>query len=258
MKKSNSPFVLGICTTYKRPRALQNALQCFLDQSYPHRWLHVLDDAGMYTEHGGDNWSITSLKNRIPSLPDKHHEAIQLGLRSIPRHLVGNRRIIIALWDDDDIYLHNHMAEIAKAFQEEADPKQYFAPDSVYSNYGCPFGEVVEENAIGRFHGSWAFTLEAYTFTNGYDQPHVCNFDALMGDKLHRVCGRTFYSVNRPPTYVYRWGSNGYNVSSQGNDGWGRMWEHLGRVPAEWQGDLTPKYDEETLQVFDFLGGCRQ
>jgi glycosyltransferase involved in cell wall biosynthesis len=241
---SSLPFISCICPTYKRPDLLRNALACFLAQDYPKKRceLVILDDAGQFEPQEKDNWKLISTKERYPNLPTKYNDLIQRA-----------RGEIIATWEDDDIFLPWMLKDVAECHLRGG--HEFYVTKTVWTNCDQPFGEVQLEDATGRFHSSWRFTKALYYRAGGYPVSGALAFDLEFGRIMEQAArGKQYYGKENLPGYVYRWG-NGYWHGSQqgGGEGYSSLWEHIGTLPAPKQGKLEPKFDKETLKIFQHI-----
>lgn len=88
--------------TYGRPRQLEEAIRCFLDQTWPNKRMIVLNDftdQELIFDH--PEVSIVNAPKRICPLGAK---------RNCLFEMAGSG--MVAQWDDDDIYLPNHIASV--------------------------------------------------------------------------------------------------------------------------------------------------
>lgn len=233
-----TPFISCLCPTWRRPELLANAIKCFLEQDYPSDRceLIVLDDADqLQTFHcliecdGSGMWEIISVPRRFNSLSEKYNALAGMA-----------RGDVLAVWEDDDIYLSHHLSTIAKNIEGRAWAK----PDCVRSLYT---GHSEIEDALGRFHASMALTREAFIRSRGWPITTELNFDQQMFARL-AVLGDGIYKTD-DPSYIFRWGSTrSYHGQGLG-DGW---WDKAANQGDMREGPITvvPKFDEETKGIF--------
>lgn len=248
MAEPPRPFLSCICPTYKRPDLLQNALACFLEQDYPdsHCELVIWDDAAQFDEQQGKNWKLISSTTRFATLPDKFNALVSQA---------DPRTDLIVLWEDDEIFSPIHLQSLARAWNWSGRrPKTYFAPTRVWSTCGEPQGGIHIEQAQGRFHSSWAMTLELFRHVGGYPQTDALIFDQQMGQRLRQSADVVVhYDDPTNPTFVYRWGNGVYHGSQGGDAGFAELWRQLGERPAPHVGILVPRHDDETRQIMETL-----
>ncbi len=203
------PFVSCLCPTYRRPRMLANALGCFLAQEYPvdRRELIIMDDAGQYTPMANADWQLISFSRRFRSLPEKYNALAGLAQGDI-----------IVVWEDDDIYLPDHLSAHVRALASGGFSK----PSRVFSIHS---GALREENAAGRFHGSMAFTRKAFERLGGWPLSRRGDFDQQFMSGLGLSGGQVDTCSTSPPSYVFRWGSTGdyhgsAHMATPGDENW--------------------------------------
>ncbi len=219
---------------------LRNALACFRAQDYPRNRceLIIIDDAGQFTGQAAENWRLVSSAHRYPTLPRKFNAL-----------LAESRGDLVAVWEDDDIFLPWNLADTARAFRR--DGAEFLTPASVWSNYGRTQGQLGRDDPRGRFHSSWRFSRAIAERVGGYPDSGRLSFDQEFAAKLRSAGTAGIYGEPQKPSYVYRWGSGGWNGSQHGDgEDFAAFWESLASLPAPAQPALTPVMDEETLLVF--------
>jgi hypothetical protein len=250
-----------MCSSYKRPELLANAVACFQAQTYPKDSceLVICDDAGQFQQGVIDrNIIVISIKERFPTLSQKF-DYIAIN---------GNfRPDVLVVFEDDDIYLPNHLQNIASAVQHGG---QFIQHDKAYSNYNQNKQNIIMEPAAGRFHACWAYTRELYLHVGGYPSKNilrldfdmqmqgVCKEKGIVGYSDHEETPFTGWSTQHRKelvSYVYRWGNpNSYHGSQAGEAGFQRLWDSLALLPCPFLGKLVPKFDNETQRVYQQLG----
>lgn len=239
------PYISCLCPTYKRPELLKNAMACYLAQEYPkHRCeLVIFDDADqIYDQCSYDGpgcaekiWNVYSTAYRYRTLPEKFNK-IAAGFAYVEAD-------IFCVWEDDDFFFPDHLQNIATAFQQNG--PGYYIPQTVYSNYGKPFGELQIEDATGRFHSSWAYRVDIFRKIGGYPETGRLDFDQQMRDRMKDAAGGfSYYGIASRPSYCYRWGNGIYHGSQAGEEGYQELWDRLGRLPAPPVGKLVPQLDD--------------
>ena len=200
---------LCICPTYGRPKHLiDNAIWCFHQQTHPDATLWIDDDLGnlRYTQDTRlDRVVLSSRKHRSSSLPEKYQKAF------LDAPEIGLRFDAVAIWDDDDLYLPRHLEFHRMALEGN----QFSKPSTIYSTYT---GDLVAENATGRFWGSCAMRRDVFLAnlsmsTNcDYDQQSIAAFSRLPTGDPCKFGG---------PQYVYRWGeTQAAHASGYGREDW--------------------------------------
>lgn len=235
------PLVSCLCPTYRRPDLLANSVACYLAQDYPpnRRELIILDDADQFDSHSGDGWEITSLRRRFQSLPAKFNALAGMA-----------RGEIFVVWEDDDIYLPWHVSAHVKVLQNG---HSFSKPNTIRSHYA---GKWQEESAAGRFHGSIAFTRQAYEAVGGWPLTKRGDFDQMLMSRLSELGPIGNPVDGSAPSYVFRWeATEAYHGSGlmRGADdsNWYQLAENLGSTTK--QSRLLPQMDSMTRECFAAL-----
>lgn len=241
--------------TYGRTRALlENALACFVAQRYPRHKLRltVCDDEGFLDpmERNADGWAIVSRAERFPDLGSKYNAMVAAD------HGWADA---FAVWDDDDLYLPDHVANHVAAVRsrQREGLGLWSQPSSVWSTYT---GAPALEGSAGRFHGSLFVCRPAASW--------IATRRADFDQQFLAALARDFGSPARPddhkaPTYVFRWADTGSThcqglMRSPSDETW---WESYAVEVARRRranneqrpGQLVPRYDDAAVATFKAL-----
>lgn len=220
----------AICCTYKRPKLLAEAIECFLRQDYPAelREMIVLDDAGQYENQTGDGWRLVSSPVRFRTLGEKRNASAALVSPDVEAYCV---------WDDDDIYLSWHMSAAAKALRDA----DYSIPSTVLIDRR---DHLERKSNRSLFHGAWAFRREAFERIRGYPFIQSGQDQGL----LHRFKNQKLRKVDQlrfdaRPSYIYRWfTAHSNHLSAMGRDGYERLEDldanGIRKITPEWKPKL--------------------
>lgn len=237
--------IAALCPTYKRPDMLANAAALFHDQQVDAETrLFVLDDVAQHHAgaHVGPWLQVEQTYTRYHNLPAKFNRLARLA------HEWGAD--VLVVWEDDDIYLPHHLADIKEAVEGGA---RYVAHQRVWSTYGQPFGHAQLEPASTRFHASWAFTLDLLHEVGGWPCTSRLDFDQQFGGLLRTAAGSEAVVLDKEnPGYVYRWGNGIYHGSQFGEGNW---YDRVGDMPLsdKWVGYIKPKLDDQTMKLLEGL-----
>ena len=261
----SNPFIACLCATYKRPTCLANAVACFLAQEYENKVLVIVDDAAQYNPREYDwkqpkNILMISWQQRGPSLSEKRNEVARIAKD-------GYEPEIFAVWDDDDVYLPNHLSNIAAGYERGG---EFFLHKKVLTTYDCgETGKTVLEQAVyevagpweTRFHSSWAFTRELFERVGGYPPPmpngQYDDFETQLGINLKRV-GKVEYIDGDGPSYVCRvFNQAEYHLTQTDGKSYQDNWERIGKLPSPFVGELFPKMDDWTKRLYVNLTGVK-
>ena len=216
---------------------LANVVKCFLDQTYTNATLHVLDDASTFDTQSGDRWLLTATGKRYPSLWLKYNELIK-----------NSESDIIVIWEDDDVYLPDHLKNIADVHQPGLN---WYLTRSILSTHKEPIGSAHYRDIGPTHHGSWAYNRAMIQSVGGYTDENVLNGDMRLRPRLLEVSRPIRYGQLSTATYVYRWQRGLYNGSQRGQKGWSNLWKRLGKRKVPHVGRLIPAYDSETRSLIE-------
>lgn len=187
---------LCLCPTYNRPwRLLEESLACFHSQVHKDAFLLIYDDLGVFPEQRHDNWALISTTTREPGIVEKYNRMLELAQQFGPFDA-------LALWDDDDIYLPNHLLHHAQILNDY----ELSYPSRVWSTYT---GQRLVEPSGGRFWASLAIRYDAFVRTGGFVLTRRADFDQQSLGKWLRGCTCGEPDRSREPTYVFRWSDTG-------------------------------------------------
>jgi hypothetical protein len=235
------PTVACLCPTYRRPRLLENAIACFLAQDYPadRRRLLILDDAGELSPQSGNGWEVFFTAVRFPTLPAKFNALTQL----------AGDADVLAVWEDDDIYLPWHLSESVAAMVNTG----WSHPSRVLSTYG---DTLHEEPAGGRFHASLVIRRECLKAVGGWPSTARADFDQQLIARLASTGPYGDPTYPRGPSYVFRWGSTlayhgQHGMRGADDEAWyNRAVEKTTLSPCD---RLDPRMGRETVEILESL-----
>lgn len=222
----------------RRAELLANSLACFESQSHQDRLLVIYDDLGTLLGCRANGAIVISTPKRAQSVGAKYNTMVDFLLDR------GIRFDAVAVWDDDDIYLPDHLATHAATLRESAWSK----PSQIVSAYHQP---PALENAAGRFHGSIAVRRDTAikipwveTIRATFDQEHLGQLTFHAGP-AGDPCSIA------DPQYVYRWQTTGAGHCSglMGREDWYDRYQPDSREPIK---EITPIFDIDTMRFF----GC--
>lgn len=218
--------ILCLCPTYgKTPEVIANSIQCFLDQTYKEAHLLIYDDLGNYEPAAVSlakefkNITLVSSLQRCVGIVEKYERMIYLA------DYLCLEYDAIALWDDDDIYLPEHLANHAKTLQF---PVDWSYPTNVYSTYG---NQLRAEESGGRFWASLAITRKSFERIGGFVKSSLATFDQQSLAKFNALLYRGIPDKEGGPTYVFRW-QDTKTIHAQ----------HFMSDPVNWYDNVTPGY----------------
>ena len=225
--------IAAICSTYKRPTLLAEAIECFLRQDYPShlRELVVLDDAGQYCSHTGPGYRVVSVPSRFRSLGEKRNATAALASPDADAYCV---------WDDDDIYLPWHISAAAAALRDA----DYCIPSVIYN--GGPAGVRAYRNHAGHL-AAGAFRRAAFDAVSGYPFIQSGEDQALLARfRQQRLVLADPIAHEPRPSFIYRWHTAHRNhVSALGPDGYAK----LGAMESRYVGLIKPGWEVDWVAL---------
>ena len=199
-----------MCPTFARPRqVVEEAVHSFLNQDYAgEKELLILNDFHLQKlvfEH--PQVTVVNVPSRFHSLGEKRNAAAALC-----------RHDLLAVWDDDDIYLPHRLSFSVSMYEER---KRFFKPSRAL---------ILDDGAIrgpktALFHGGSLWHRSLFDEAGGYahmgsgqDRDIESRFEKIIG------AGKDYHAiVAREIFYLYRWsGTQSYHLSSFGRDGGGK------------------------------------
>lgn len=207
----NRPHFLCLMPVWNhRHETIQNALRCFLDQTYKNATLAIIDDRPRkaqisMTLSDWGNWESVGVyylhkhtDPKFPSIAAKYNYALKgMGMFLDFTH--------VAIWDDDDGFTENHLEHAAWHYGTGA---LWTYPDKVFTTFG---GSLNVEPTEGRFWSSITFDRKCLDPWGGLfpDRKNVGQDQMFLGELKTRFGRMGERATPTLPTYVYRWGAEG-------------------------------------------------
>lgn len=203
MENKEFPMISAKCITYGRVDTLEEAIQSFLLQEYPgKKELIIVNDYPLQKlvyEH--PEIKIFNIDETFATIGDKENFAIE--------QCSGE---LIAVWDDDDVALSNHLSNIAKFWEEDSNLLHW--QNGVF--YNEP--NITELMALG--NSGIVYSKKAWE-TIGKSPIENAGGDMTLVVALHNL-GRDKVVLASPPdeecSWFYMWGGRGYHQSGMGTD----------------------------------------
>lgn len=203
----NYPLISCKMITYGRVEFLEESLHSFLIQDYPgEKELVIVNDYPLQKlvfDH--PQVKIYNLDETFKTIGEKENYAIE--------RCSGE---LIAVWDDDDVALSNHLSNIAK----------FWEPDSniLHWENGVFYNEPNITNIMGLGNSGIVYSKKAWEAI-GRSPIQNAGGDMTLVVALHNL-GRDKVVLASPPneecSWFYMWGGRGYHQSGQGTDVEGR------------------------------------
>ena len=189
---NKTPLVSCLCVTYGRPKLLEEAVQCFLEQRYDNKELIILNDqvgVELVLDYDYNNIEIINHPTRFNSLGEKRNY--------IRKFANGD---YFCIWDDDDLYFPYRISESVKFMEENKDI------DIVKPTYALMSTNNTNYSIVKNLFHSQACVRGSCMLNKDYPLISV-------GEDAKFEEGLKLQSIDIRPGfwYVYRWGNCGIN-----------------------------------------------
>lgn len=201
------PFISCKCITYARVNLLEEAIASFLKQDYPpdRCELIIINDYPLQTLIYDDpRITIINFDQTFPTIGDKENYAISV--------CQGD---IIAVWDDDDIALPNHLSNIAKFWKAETN-LLHWQNGAFYNEPNITKLMSLGNSGIAYSKKAWEAIGKSPIENAGGDMTLVVAIHNLGRDKVVLA-----NPSNNEVSWFYRWSmpsEHVYHQSGQGTD----------------------------------------
>ena len=196
------PFISCKCITYGRVKFLEESLYSFLNQKYDgKKELIIVNDypnQKLFFNH--PDVKIYNLDETFTTIGEKENFAVS--------KCSGD---LIAVWDDDDIALSNHLSNIAKYFNSKA--------DMLHWHRGVYYNEPNITDITGLGNSGIVYTRKIWEEIGGHPLENA-GYDMTFVDNIRKSGGKAVYAS--PPdnevSWFYMWGGRDYHMSGMGTD----------------------------------------
>lgn len=196
------PFMSCKCITYARTEFLEESIESFLKQEYEgKKELIIVNDYPLQKlKFDHPEIKIFNMDETFSTIGEKENFAVS--------QCSGD---IIALWDDDDIMLSNHLSNIAKYFTDGVNFLQWNR--GVFMN----MPQIVDITGIG--NAGVAYSKQAWEKVGGHNLENA-GYDMSFLFKVRDQIGGCITAS--PPddevSFFYVWGGRAYHMSGLGTD----------------------------------------
>jgi glycosyltransferase involved in cell wall biosynthesis len=197
------PFISAKCITYGRVDTLEESIQSFLQQEYPgKKELIIVNDYPLQKlVYDHPEIKIYNLDETFPTIGDKENYAIE--------RCSGE---LIAVWDDDDIALSNHLSNIAKFWKEDT--------NILHWQTGVYYNEPSITKIMGIGNSGIVYSKKVWEAI-GKSPIENAGGDTTLVSRIHSF-GRAHVIDAKMPdseaSWFYMWGGRGYHQSGEGTD----------------------------------------
>lgn len=223
-----------------RTDTIQNAVQCFLDRTYPEADLLIIDDRprdSQFTrnEAPGDRVLYWRAAGRFDSLPAKYNAALWQYKNFYQRDYDA-----ISIWDDDDGFLPRHLELAAKAYHDIPTTFWTYPEEILFYHNG-----ITRKAPRGAFWSSCTFRKECLE-KGKFPETKAVGHDQMFLTRLAREFDHP--TLIPTPTYIYRWGTGESHCSGLAGDFHDETW--WGKTPPSHSAcPMVPGYDENYVHI---------
>jgi len=197
------PRISAKCITYARVETLEELIYSFLNQDYE-GWseLIIVNDYPLQTlifDH--PKVKIFNLKETFSTIGDKENFAIE--------QCSGD---LIAVFDDDDVALPNHLSNIAKYWKEDT--------NIIHWATGVFYNEPSITKIMGLGNSGIVYSKKVWEQI-GKSPIQNAGGDMTLVNKIHALGRQYAIDVKMPESeasWFYMWGGRGYHQSGMGTD----------------------------------------
>ncbi len=178
---TSMPLISCVMPTYGRPDYLGEAVEMFVAQDYPRKELIILNDCPDQRFHSElPNVRVINRKTRCPTLGEKRNEAIELA-----------RGEVIAVWDDDDIYLPWRLSY--SLAQMQTHHTEFYRPEEFWAYWDS--GPLHLNQAVRGWvsHAFTMFTKDLWRRAGQYPAKDL-HEDKVFFERVHKTLGKPFLS----------------------------------------------------------------
>lgn len=225
--------ILALCCTYGRHSCLERSIRMFLDQDYEGEHIMLIFDSGK-VEQTLDLPDLPSNKQIVyihagtfKSVGEKYNAAIKYWY---PYHPT-----IVTSWNDDDIFLPNHLSEGNKGFEKASSLGK-----RAYKPYNSYFRDSKAITLVHNVLEPSIFVDESLIREIGYDNVNVQYHQKWLNPLTKQ--NLILVDPDGVPTLVYNWGDTTpvHKMSGTVDIGYGSYVSHIINSRDEGDGILTP------------------
>ena len=200
--ENNYPFISAKCITYGRVDTLEESIESFLKQDYlGKKELIIVNDYPEQTlVYDHPEVFIYNIPKTFDTIGAKENFAVNLC-----------RGDIIAVWDDDDIAMPNHLCNIAK----------YFLPntDLLHWEKGILFNDKKISAITGLGNSGIVYSKNIWEKGGGHALENA-GYDMTIVLKIRSQSNNIVLAapLDCDVSWFYMWGGRSYHMSGQGTD----------------------------------------
>jgi hypothetical protein len=195
------PFISCKCITYGRLDTLEEAIQSFLIQEYPgKKELVIVNDYPLQKlVYDHPEIKIYNMDETFSTIGEKENYAIE--------RCSGE---LIAVWDDDDVAMSNHLQNIAKFWKDDT--------NIIHWETGVFYNEPSITSISGIGNSGIVYSKDVWERI-GKSPLENAGGDMTLVNKIHALGGVVNATMPKEEaSWFYMWGGRGYHQSGQGTD----------------------------------------
>lgn len=253
--------VLAIMATCGRHHVCERSLRFFLDQDYegphtlliynnsdvPQRGLKISELSPEAMTYASWDKTVIVVNQHIDSKTGERYKTLGAIYNDILKDWVGDADVIVH-WDDDDIFLPNHISEGVKGLNRAyGQDKIAYKPERSY--YRHPNGIELMGNNLEPSVFVEAEHIKKYGYSDTTSDQHMPWFNALLTE--HKI----LVDPSGPPTLIYNWGDVEIpTFKTSGNAGSPQNFDNY-RKFSQNHGDrlITPWPKEDVKRYYDLV-----
>lgn len=196
------PFISCKCITYGRVDTLVEALHSFLIQEYPADRCELIivndyPEQKLIFDH--PQVTIYNLDETFPLIGEKENYAIE--------RCNGD---LIAVWDDDDVAMSNHLMNIANHWKEDT--------NIIHWETGVFYNEPSITAITGVGNSGIVYSKDVWERI-GKSPLENAGGDTTLTNRIHALGGKVDVKMpDNEASWFYMWGGRGYHQSGEGTD----------------------------------------
>lgn len=197
------------CITYGRINTLEETIYSYINQDYPSelKEMIIVNDYSLQTLTLDEdickeyNIKIYNLTETFKTIGEKENYTIE--------RCSGD---LIAVFDDDDVAMSNHLSNIAKFWKEDTN-LLHWGHGVYYNEPNITSIEFIGNSGIVYSKKAWEAIGKSPLENAGGDMTLITRIASLGKDKIVFA-----YPIKEQVSWFYMWGGRGYHQSGAGTD----------------------------------------
>lgn len=208
----NQPKVLALCCTKNRHYSLERSVRFFLEQTYPNAILLIYNNSCIPQRLNSNLPSNIVLINNCLSYSDKKKYTNLGDIYKDALTHVSNDTDLVTFWDDDDIFLPNHIEQGVKGYLKgKSINSNYIAYKPKKSFFRSSHKIELVENTLEPSIFVELNHLKQYGFSQTTGPQHLQWVQPLLNNQS------IFIDFDGIPTLCYNWGDDFFAWKTSGD-----------------------------------------